>query len=291
MPGGYGEGMPGTPGAPGGLQAAKVKYKLVRFFDLTAEPAKPYKYRVQLILEDPNRPQDPKADPNKRILDPAVVQRLAKVEADDKVYEKEKGKPRRTYFVTTEWSDPSNVVKVESPERVVAGGARASKVISLGPQGPDVPQTEAAGKLVSVVWDGRRATEVPVERDVVLGSVLNFAANADVLQPLTFAIKTLESHSFRTESFVVDLRGGEEIFKDKDRTHVLHSPGEFLVVNRKGELVVRNEIDDAEEYRRLLFIEDKPGGAASGSTASPYPTMDYMMPGGSPSGDYFGPSP
>jgi hypothetical protein len=61
-----------------------------------------------------------------------------------------------------------------------------------------------------------------------------------------------------------------------------------LVVDRNGNLVACNEIDDAEDYRRLLLLDDKSG--SDRSTTSTMPTMEYpteMMPGGA--GDYFGP--
>ena len=52
--GGY--GMPGMPGM--GMKQPIVKYKMIRFFDFTAEPGKSYQYRVRVMIEDPNRPLD-----------------------------------------------------------------------------------------------------------------------------------------------------------------------------------------------------------------------------------------
>ena len=138
----YGGGMPGmegygsTAGYPGsmggwaamgweraamacqecpGIKQPIVKYKMIRFFDFTAEAGKSYQYRVRVMIEDPNRPLDKTSEPNARILDQVVVDRLAKVTAADEEYQKTSGKPRRTYWLQTEWSEPSNVVTVVSP--------------------------------------------------------------------------------------------------------------------------------------------------------------------------------
>jgi hypothetical protein len=120
-----------------------------------------------------------------------------------------------------------------------------------------------------MVWDRKRATEVSVERDVYRGSYLDFEAEADVLHPLTLQLKTIEGYSFDTDAFVVDLRGGEEILTDEDEENdektTRYSPGEFLIIDGDGKLIACNEVDDAEEYRRLLFIEDKPQSATSPS--------------------------
>ncbi len=87
--------MPGTPG----VKPPLVKYKMIRFFDFTAEIGKSYRYRVRVMLEDPNRPRDKAAEPNPRILDQAVVDRLTKVAADDaKAPKTADGKERRTYL-------------------------------------------------------------------------------------------------------------------------------------------------------------------------------------------------
>jgi hypothetical protein len=163
------------PEMPGVRQPA-VKYKMIRFFDLTAEPGKSYRYRVRVMLEDPNRPQNKMAEPNPRILDQTVVDRLAKVTADDAEALKNTGKERRTYWLQTEWSEPSEPVTPLSPENFVGGGATGPRFIKLPPNGPSVEYEEPKGKVVAVVWDPRRATEVPAERDVLRGGVLGLHA-------------------------------------------------------------------------------------------------------------------
>lgn len=272
--GGYGMGSGGygMPGMPG-IKQPIVKYKMIRFFDFTAEPGKSYQYRVRVMIEDPNRPLDKSAEPNARILDQVVADRLAKLTAADEEYQKTSGKPRRTYWLQTEWSEPSNVVTVVSPENFVGGGATGGRSIKLAAVGPSVEIEEPKGKVVTVVWDRRRATEVPAEREVLRGAFLDFTDKADVLQPLTLQIKRIEEFNFDTEAFLADLRGGESLLLDVDKTtkeeKPLSVPAEYLVIDGDGRLMVRSEVDDAEEYRRLLFIEDTPASATGGMMPSP----------------------
>jgi hypothetical protein len=130
-----------------------------------------------------------------------------------------------------------------------------------------------------MVWDEKRATEVAAERAVLRGSFLDFTQSADVLNPLTLQLKTIENHEFDTNALVVDIRGGQQLIEDvdedtKEKT-VRHVPGEFLIVDANGNLIACNEIDDAEEYRRLLFIEDSPPAASSSSMDEYYGEESY----------------
>jgi len=186
--------------------------------------------------------------------------------------------PRRTYWLYTEWSEPSEPVTVVSSENFVGGGATAARFIKIPPNGPSVEYEEPKGKVVSVIWDQRRATEIPAEREVLRGAFLDFEQDVDVLHPLTLQIKRLEKYAFSTDAFVADLRGGEPLMVDVDKDTKeetpLPVPGEYLVVDADGRLVACHEVDDAEEYRRLLFIEDKP----SSTVGAP----GMMGPGGGP---------
>jgi len=299
--GGYGSGMGGGYGDQS--RQPMVKHKMVRFFDLSAEPGKSYRYRVAVVLEDPNRPLNPKADPSRRILDAEAKKRVEEVETQDAEYAKKNGKLKRTYYRITDWSEPSNIVTVANPAKFVAGAATKEKTVKLPggtkvlttdatgsqvlvelDQDTEVATTESSGKLVTVVWDKKRAIEVPVERDVYRGSFLTFEQDADVLHPLSLQIKTIEKYSFGTDAFVADLRGGHDLItdenedEDEDEKTELRTPGEFLVVDGEGNLIACNEIDDTEEYRRLRFIVDSAdGGVATGGMEGGY---GDMMEGG-----------
>ncbi len=109
-----------------------------------------------------------------------------------------------------------------------------------------------------------------------------------MLQPATLQIKRIEDYDFDTEAFVADLRGGEALLVDVDKDRVetpLPVPGEYLVVDGSGRLIACSEVDDAEEYRRLLFLEDKPNAATGTAPGMSSPGYGEMMgyPGGMPS--------
>ncbi len=271
----YDDGMGTGPGDRSGAGPRRVRltqYKMVRFFDLNAQPGRSYRYRVSLILEDPNRPEDPRNDPNRQILDREVVERLDAIEAEDPTRTAQRRtagqspqRPRRIFFRQTEWSEPSDVITLETAEDFLAGSVTPPRFVPLltrpGERGPEIQLGEDSGKLVSVVWDNRRAVEVPAGREVRRGAYLHFEEDADVLHPRALQIRRLPEFPFRTDSFVADLRGGATLMTDvhpvteEETTHRV--PGEFLIVDRDGNLLVRNEVETAEEYRRLMFIEDE----------------------------------
>jgi len=280
-----GSGMSGGYGTQYGFaqEQTVVKYKMVRFFDLRAEPGKSYRYRVCVVLEDPNRPRNPGASPSTRILDPVAAKRVREVEAKDEEASQRTGKPTRTFFIKTDWSEPSNIVTIAKPEKYVAGAVTHGKEIPLS-ENIKVQKSEPHGKLVTMVWDKDRAAEVPVETDVYRGSFLSMSQNADVLHPLTLQIKTVENYKFNTDAFVADLRGGKELITDveevdREKTETKHyEPGEFLVIDGEGNLLACDEIDDIEEYRRLMLVEDtdQPGMSSGFGTPGDYGGMEGM---------------
>jgi hypothetical protein len=60
------------------------------------------------------------------------------------------------------------------------------------------------------------------------------------------------------------------------------SAGEVLLLDRYGQLVVRNELDDDEEVRRLMFRDEgaAPTEAGGADGMMPGGMMPGMMPGG-----------
>ena len=52
---------------------------MVRFVDFSVQPGHKYRYRIQLWLEDPNRPTDLQMEPRETELSDAVKVRLKEV--------------------------------------------------------------------------------------------------------------------------------------------------------------------------------------------------------------------
>jgi hypothetical protein len=322
----YGSDMYGSEGSEYGMDygggarvAARrpvVQYLMVRFFDHAAEVGKSYRYRVRVVLEDPNRPMNPQAEPSRRMLDPEVIARIDQIEAQDRTYQEqlertskpprapywtlppwgERERPARTFFVRTQWSEPSEACTVQGNEDFVAGSVTPPRyrplAVSTNGPAPEALISDATGNLVVVAWDWRRGTEVPGERTVRRGSFLNFEQNADVMHPVTTQLKTLEDYRFNSRGLVLDMRGGEVLMVDEDGDEKieLSAPAEFMLFDAKGNLIVRNEVNDIEDYRRLLFIEDSGPTTGAGMLGSGYEDDTGGMGLGSPEmGGYFGP--
>lgn len=291
-----GEGMAGMPGMPGmggmGMDPSQMdapKYKLIRFFDFDVDPRKKYRYRVQVMIEDPNRPQEPTYAPDPRTLSAPVAQRVKAAE------EAETDPSRRKYWRETDWSEPSGVVSLPQPERFLGGEVLAGRVLEIRDANKAlpplvVPLEEPAASVYPVVWDGARALEKPGNPDLpddpkkdiekptaYRGTVLSFRKDTQVLRPDTLEVKLLEKHPFSTNAVVVDLRPSEPIRDGLKKVGETKEPpksaGEVLLLDRYGQLVVRNELDDDEEVRRLMFRDEGAAPTEAGGA-------DGMMPGG-----------
>ncbi|TVS09040.1 MAG: hypothetical protein EA424_27895, partial [Planctomycetaceae bacterium] len=207
----------------------------------------------------------------------------------------ERERPARTFFVRTDWSEPSDICTVQGNEGFVAGPVTAPRyrplAVSTNGPAPEALISEATGNLVVVAWDWRRGAEVPGERTVRRGSFLNFTQDADVMHPVTTQLKTLEEYRFNSRGLVVDMRGGEVLIVDDDggEKKELRSPAEFMLFDARGNLIVRNEVNDTEDYRRLLFIEDAGPTAGAGMFGSGYEGGTDMGFGSPGMEGYFGP--
>jgi len=301
MPGmggpGMGGGMMPGMGGPGmGMSTGQevAKYKLIRFYDFEADPTKVYRYRVRALIQDPNHPQDPDFAPDPRSLSTAVAQRVKQVEDQDA-----KG-DTRTFWRTTEWSEPSGTATLPKPIQFVAGKVINGRMLEIREQKLSIPLDEPSASLLPVVWEPNRATQVPGFTDIpkdpkdrdkekpstYRGTVLNFKRDARVLRPDTLEIKLIEQFPFKTNAIVVDVRPAEPI-RDGDRkpTEKKEPPasaGEILILDGDGRFVVRNELDDVEDFRRLLLVgEEKAAGSAAGGMGG----MPGMPGGGMPGAD------
>ncbi len=215
-------------------------------------------------------------------LHDSVVQRLADVEkqnerikAQNEVIKRENEilkrdkKPLRSLLPhiswrDSEWSDPSPPISI--PARVheaLAGTAKPATQTQLGGGDYTYDKDEPSGTVVTSIWDHRYAVRVPAELDVEMSSVLNFTKNADVIHPVDRSVRRILDYKFNTNAIVLDIRGGDKLPSElsKRRTpgekqEPPKAPGEFLILDADGNLIVRNELDDADAYRQLMLIDD-----------------------------------
>ena len=237
MGGGYGEMM------------APPKYKLIRFTDTTIEQGKQYRYRVQILLHDPNHPAPGYIPPSVVSLDEDARKRVKDLEQEDA----KKGKNYRTYWVESAWSEPSPVVTLPPTELFYAGTVTPATAAPIIREKPPVPISPAKSKVLTVVWDRTKVVDVPAEKEVVTGSVLNFEQDVDVIHPVFHSIVPIEKYPVVTGAIVADMRGGEEIpVALKNNENPLTAPGEVLIFDASGNFHEQHESDDIDDFRRFL---------------------------------------
>jgi hypothetical protein len=278
--GGYGPaGMPGdTSGyGPGSGLAPPPKYKLIRFTDTTVEPDRKYRYRVKVLLHDPNHPHPNYASPSLASLDQKVRDRI-------------KGLDASVFYVASEWSEPSPVAELPAPDQYFAGSVAQPAAHSLVPGKPPVPvTTHPTGKSLVVVWDGAKVVDVASEVAVHRGSIFNFVTDVRVIHPVDHTIAEVAEYVFSTNAFVADIAGGEEIplLDRRSEKPELIAPGEMLIIDGRGRLHVTNETDDIEGYRRYL-VADPPETSetttASDNSGEFGDILGAPMPGSRPPG-------
>jgi hypothetical protein len=218
MPGAPGAGMPGMPGAEGGEagmmpgmsgmagmemgmggmgagmmgmgmqgRGPQVKYKLIRFTDLTVQPGHKYRYKVQVLLDDPNN-HEVYPSPKPAALDPDVSARIQK-------------DPEKTWR-ESDWSLPSEVVSVTSTQWFYAGKVIPDALQEHVKGTRMVRQREATATALAVVHDPSKGVDVPVlfdvidqkDQRVIRGSTLNYKIDARVVHPVAGDFRKLKDY-------------------------------------------------------------------------------------------------
>ncbi len=204
---------------------AEPQYVLFRFFDYDVEPGKRYRYQVRLVISNPN--YQVKA---RYLVDPDLA---------------------KARYLQAAWSAPSEAVFVPRDSRSLA--------VSVKP--PARKTAEPVGKMLVVKFDMERGRKVHQEVPVYRGDMLNFVNRGtsserlgrrsradDDDDPLRSPREEKDdpaSVNYQTDSLVLDLRGGLR------RRSKLDAPGEFLLLEPGGVLVVRNELADLADCRKL----------------------------------------
>ena len=233
-------------------------YWLFRFFDYTVEPGKQYRYRVRLMLNNPNYRVESRYLLNEDL-----------------------GKKR---WLETKWSEPTNVVSVPRDTRLLA--------VSVKP--PIRTGSDPSAKMMIVKWVNQYGKEAYTEKLVVRGKVANFPdctfpessesgrrSRRDRDDENLFA--PVDVHPSRTDSIdvdylaealVLDLHGGRRL-PGRDRLTI---PGEILLLDPDGSLVVHNELDDKAEFEART-MGTSPDADEPFSPTRPRPGRGLGLPG------------
>ncbi|MDE0817006.1 MAG: hypothetical protein OSA92_05065 [Pirellulaceae bacterium] len=279
MMGGMG-GMGGMMGGMGGeLQSANIPdYKLVRFYDFSAEIGHVYRYRVQLLIEDPNHPN---TIPDDEYRDHPVPKQVT---LKDDVIQRIKQLDSLIFYRSTPWSEPSEPVAVLDPLQFAGGTADVVKTLTDPVSRRSFQDHEPSGVVKTIMWDENRAVDIMFDRPVHRGSFMNFSADAEYGHPITEIIMAAGQQQFKTDFIIGDIRGGDTLPLDtKDMPY--HAPGEFLLIDAQGNLVVRTELTDETLFRRYNYASDTgdqfaPSDTGMGGMGGMMGGMGGALPGG-----------
>jgi hypothetical protein len=279
-----GLGTPGT-AVPGGIVPSagtiQVKHQLFRFFDFTVEPGKQYVYRVQLVLFNPNYRLDP--------------QYLERPELSEQPW------------LETQWSDATEPVLVPMDARLVVGPVKPAPTVLHEPQANVVilafrsedglrtyqDFTVFRGQLANlegVVNRGGAGPGYPGATGMYPGSsgLEELYASPETLAPpgapggpptarpgttaRTTGQKTEEEKFlYKTEMLVLDIAGGRRLHRTDA---ALTEPGELLVMDPNGSLIVLEEISHEKEYK--LYHKEPEQPAKRPATGRPEGPGSYM---------------
>lgn len=234
-----------------------VEHRLFRFFDFAVDPGKTYRYRIKLVLKNPNAGVPPRFLEN---------------------YEYAKGATR-----DADWSQPSSPVTVIAGNRLLAG--------SVTPGG----RAEPTGKLLAKLFDATEAAEIRKIFDINRGSVLNQREIEIGLPDSAEGTSTKRSATvdFETNAVVLDLFGGEKLAgvrSSNPREESPKVPGHILVLDNDGEIKALLQASDAgmyeteaEEAKNQAAPEKKKEGSgnspAAGSSDGGFGNFDELPEG------------
>ena len=218
-----------------------TEFKLFRYFDATVEPGKSYRYRVRLVLEDPNNPLNEMQKPTPRALEPAVAARIH----NESVNLKE---GQIKWYRFTDWSETSSVIRVPSAQSLLAGQVTSAGHARRGNITFTNPRREPSVKVLVLQFDKEKAADVPAEIELYRGSQANAVTDVEYLRPTEFDLEKLTGYNVQSDAIVLDMLGGDRI-GGLDLT----TPGEMLVLDSQGNLVMHNEMDDLQQYRWNSF--------------------------------------
>jgi len=228
------------------------EYLLFRYFDFDVAPGKQYRYRVRLLLANPNYGLPP----------PYLEDENA----------------AKVRYLETEWSEPTAVVRVPPDTGVLAGpartwGARATVMMTRFLMSTGEVAFEdfhvRRGQLLDFAdrvlrWQAAsvQVAQVPFLTEGMTPRASPASAPGDRFKqptaaPSRGALPGAKTVTYSSGMLLLDVRGGERM-PGPDR---FTEPASLLLMDRHGNLVVRNEMEDLPGYRSYQRAE-KPFEAA-----------------------------
>lgn len=226
----------------------RIEYKQFRFFDFTVEPGKTYRYRVRLVLRNPNY---------------GVAARY--LESKDLAV----GETR-----LTEWSEPTEKVFVPHGSEILAGEVN-----------PASGSRDATVSLMVSQFEKEKGVEVARLFNVPRGTFANFSEEVPVPSPR--GAPSMGEARFATDSLIVDFIGGERLLlggkpkKSPGRLLVLGPDGNLAIRSQVKDLTgFEAELKRQEDLKRRA--EGRSDGSADKGDKQSDPFSDFgnLKPGG-----------
>jgi hypothetical protein len=212
---------PPTASAPVAARPSTTSYKLLRVFDYSVKPNTRYRYRVKLELQNPNYKLNPRF--------------LKKPEAPSN---------KQEFRVADQWSDPTDVVAIPNGFDVLAG--------TVEPKG-----AEPVVNLLLTAVDGENGIPVSTKVRLYRGSVANKKeSKVNATDPRNLQIVAIQDVDFKTGMVVLDIYGGKTVSTAKNKEKPMTAPGEVLLWDAQGGLVVHNDLDDLTQFENRQPPDD-----------------------------------
>jgi hypothetical protein len=232
--GGYGGGGYGG-GGMGGPKAEKI---MVRYFDFEAEPGKLYRYRVRLLLYNPNHKLE-----LRYVVDEDVT---------------------KSTFGYSPWSEPSPVIGLPGNSYLLARGINSSR--------------RGDKALVTAVnFDPDTGVSTASEQELQRGEIANFRKKIVLVAPQNPGARAIEEVKidFVTEQYLVDFRGHKKTKKNPGipaQMLVVGNNGQLTLLRELSDkslvdhLTMSNENLEIEIQRNTGFgnPDGGPGGRGGG---------------------------
>jgi hypothetical protein len=207
--GGLAGGRMAPPTTTVNSQAKSVENLLFRCFDFSVAPGKTYRYRVRLVLENPNYGLG--------------AQYLANAQFG-------KGPTR-----SSDWSEPSPEVTVPLGFSMLAGGIKTSRQVN-----------EYKLEAVLRMWNPKEAVDASRIVELFRGQVANFPAE-DALVERGDGLGEQKKIAFRTDMMVVDMTGGDTVAMPGGGPRA-RAPSQVLVMEPNGKMIVKSELADVQNF-------------------------------------------
>lgn len=216
---------------PPAEEAKGVEYLLLRVFDYSVDAGKQYRYRVTLKLHNPNFGVSP----------------LHLKNGESALKEELQSQP----------SEPTDVVTIPDGHGILAGPVDAG-----------TRSSEPAATVVVTAIDPQSGIQAATELEKVRrGTMANkMQANVRVEDPRSRQVKEMPL-DFKSNILLLDIFGGRTL-PGRRRSPTITTPGEILLLDAQGKMMVRREVEDQALFEKSV-VREKPAARPADELLEP----------------------